>query len=74
MRKSVYAMATMDTKCDELCFVADCIRKTRLDVVVVDLSTRGRSDLANISARTLAVGGHSLRSDQVPGKPIVVGP
>ena len=67
MRKSVYAMATMDTKCDELCFVADCIRKTGLDVVVVDLSTRGQSNLANISARTVA-GGHSLRSDQVPGE------
>lgn len=67
MKKSVYAMATMDTKCDELCFVADCIRKTGLDVVIVDLSTRGHSDLADISARTVA-GGYSLRSDKVSGE------
>jgi uncharacterized protein (UPF0261 family) len=67
MEKSVYAMATMDTKGDELCFVTDCIRKTGLDVVLVDLSTRGHSDLANISARTVA-GAHSRGPDQVLGE------
>jgi uncharacterized protein (UPF0261 family) len=67
MLKSIYAMATMDTKGDELCFVADCIRKTGLDVVMVDLSTRGHSDLADVSARTVA-NVHSRGSNQVFGQ------
>ncbi|QDT43664.1 hypothetical protein Pan241w_37660 [Gimesia alba] len=54
MRKTIYALATMDTKGDELCFVADCIRQTGLDVVLIDLSTRGSSDRADISAQTVA--------------------
>ncbi|WP_339730459.1 Tm-1-like ATP-binding domain-containing protein [uncultured Gimesia sp.] len=54
MRKTIYAMATMDTKGDELCFVADCIRRAGLDVVLVDLSTQGHSDRADISAQTIA--------------------
>ena len=67
MQKSIYAMATMDTKGDELCFVADCIRKTGLDVVIVDLSTRGNSDLANVSARTVAAA-HSSGPHHVLGQ------
>ena len=67
MQKSIYAMATMDTKSDELCFVADCIRKTGLEVVIVDLSTRGNSDLANVSARTVA-DAHSQGPNQVLGQ------
>lgn len=54
MRQSIYAMATMDTKADELCFVADCIRQANLDVVLVDLSTQGHSNLADITAQTVA--------------------
>lgn len=54
MRKTIYALATMDTKGDELCFVADCIRKAGLDMVLVDLSTQGSSNRADIAARTIA--------------------
>jgi uncharacterized protein (UPF0261 family) len=54
MRQSIYAMATMDTKGDELCFVADCIRRAGLEVVLVDLSTRGTSNRADVAAGTVA--------------------
>ncbi|WP_417387068.1 Tm-1-like ATP-binding domain-containing protein [Gimesia sp.] len=54
MSKTIYALATMDTKADEICFVADAIRNAGLDVVLVDLSTRGHSDRADISAETVA--------------------
>ncbi|WP_417389592.1 Tm-1-like ATP-binding domain-containing protein [Gimesia sp.] len=54
MRKIIYALATMDTKADELCFVADAICNTGLDVVLVDLSTRGSAEQADITAETVA--------------------
>ncbi|QDT98418.1 Tm-1-like ATP-binding domain-containing protein [Gimesia aquarii] len=54
MRKTIYAMATMDTKGEELCFVANYIRRAGFDVVLVDLSTRNKSDRADIAARTIA--------------------
>ncbi|MFH1302061.1 MAG: Tm-1-like ATP-binding domain-containing protein [Planctomycetota bacterium] len=54
MRNTIFALATMDTKADEICFVADAIRNADLDVVLVDLSTRGHSDRADISAQTIA--------------------
>ncbi len=54
MRKTIDALATIDTKGDELCFVADCIRKAGLDVVLVELSTQVSSDRANISANHIA--------------------
>jgi len=54
MRRTIYALATMDTKGEELCFVADCIRQAGLDVMLVDLSTRGRSDRADVSVETIA--------------------
>ncbi|MEQ8635034.1 Tm-1-like ATP-binding domain-containing protein [Gimesia maris] len=55
MPQTVYALATMDTKADELCFVADTIRRTRLEVTLVDLSTRGSSEQTNITAQSVAV-------------------
>lgn len=54
MPQTVYALATMDTKADELCFVADTIRKTGLEVTLVDLSTRSSSEQTNITAQTVA--------------------
>ena len=54
MPQTVYALATMDTKADVLCFVADTIRKTGLEVTLVDLSTRGSSEQTNITAQTVA--------------------
>jgi uncharacterized protein (UPF0261 family) len=66
MQPTVYALATMDTKGEELCFVADCIRRTGVRVVLVDVSTRGRSDRAEISAETIARA-HPRSSEQVLG-------
>jgi uncharacterized protein (UPF0261 family) len=54
MGQSIYALATMDTKCDELCFVADTIRGAGVEVLLIDLSTRGGSDRADVTARTVA--------------------
>ncbi|QDT28395.1 hypothetical protein Enr10x_37370 [Gimesia panareensis] len=59
MEPTVYALATMDTKGEELCFVADCIRRTGVKVMLVDVSTGGVSERADISARTIA---HSHQS------------
>ena len=54
MPAAIYALATMDTKADELCYVAERIRAQGLTVVMVDLSTRGSSNLADIPATTVA--------------------
>lgn len=40
MARSVYAIATMDTKGHELAFVADCIRAAGVTVVTVDVGTK----------------------------------
>jgi len=66
MQPTVYALATMDTKGEELCFVADCIRRSGVRVVLVDVSTRGSSDRAEISAETIARA-HPRSSEQVLG-------
>ena len=66
MRKTIYALGTMDTKADELCFVAEAIREAGCDVALVDLSTRGSSDRADISAQTIAAS-HPEGSENVLG-------
>jgi uncharacterized protein (UPF0261 family) len=40
MGRSVYAIATMDTKGHELAFVADCLRAVGVTVVTVDVGTK----------------------------------
>ncbi|MDF1745416.1 MAG: Tm-1-like ATP-binding domain-containing protein, partial [Gimesia sp.] len=47
--------------------MADCIRHAGLDVVLVDLSTRGNSDLADIMAHTIAQA-HPAGPDNVLGQ------
>jgi uncharacterized protein (UPF0261 family) len=42
MGRSVYAIATMDTKGHELAFVADCLRAAGVAVVTVDVGTKER--------------------------------
>lgn len=66
MQPTVYALATMDTKGEELCFVADAIRRAGVDVVLVDVSTQGCSERADISAETIA-GSHPDGLEQVLG-------
>jgi uncharacterized protein (UPF0261 family) len=67
MRQTVLALATMDTKGEELRFVADSIRRADLDVLLVDLSTRGKSTDADVSARTVAAA-HPNGVDGVLGR------
>ena len=66
MQPTVLALATMDTKGDEIRFVADSIRQDGLDVLTVDVSTRGFSQAADISARTVAAA-HPEGADAVLG-------
>lgn len=56
MSQAVYAIATMDTKGDELEFVARCLREAGATVKVVDVSTRGP-----------AVGMPDITRDEVTG-------
>lgn len=54
MSPLIYALATIDTKSEEIGFVADCIRHRGLHAVLIDLSTRGTSERADVSAQTVA--------------------
>jgi uncharacterized protein (UPF0261 family) len=67
MRQTVLALATMDTKAAEIRFVADCIRRYGLEVVLVDLSTRGASEDADVAARTIAAA-HPKGAEAVLGQ------
>ncbi|MCA8993076.1 MAG: Tm-1-like ATP-binding domain-containing protein [Planctomycetaceae bacterium] len=40
MSKQVYAIATMDTKGEEIAFVADCLRNAGVDVQTIDVGTK----------------------------------
>ena len=42
----VFAVSTMDTKAEELAWVAKCMRQTGLNVVMVDVSTSKATDVA----------------------------
>ena len=66
MQPTVLALATMDTKGNEIRFVANAIRQDGLDVLTVDVSTRGFSQAADISARTVAAA-HPEGADAVLG-------
>jgi len=46
MPRHVYAIATMDTKGDELAFVANCLRVVGVQVLTVDVSTSGQGSAA----------------------------
>ena len=54
MRQSTYAIANIDTQVDALCFLSACLRRTAQHLVLVDLSTKGASDRADVTARTVA--------------------
>jgi len=55
LRPSVYAVATMDTKGEEILYVADCIRAAGAAVTVVDVGTRsGAEQGANVGCETVA--------------------
>jgi len=61
----VYAIATMDTKGEELAFTAEALRRTGLDVTVVDVGTQGpplglqtlSDDIHRVARETVAAAG-----------------
>lgn len=58
LKKHVYAVATMDTKGDELAFVARCLRDAGIATKTVDVSTGGA-----------AIGIPDVTRDEVTGQP-----
>ncbi len=52
---SVYAIATMDTKGQEILYVAECVRQAGADVVVVDVGTQAQvQGVPDVSRETVA--------------------
>jgi uncharacterized protein (UPF0261 family)/ABC-type branched-subunit amino acid transport system ATPase component len=52
--RAAYVVGTFDTKGRELFFIRQCLEKTGLRVVTVDLSTSGRTSTASIHPREVA--------------------
>jgi uncharacterized protein (UPF0261 family)/ABC-type branched-subunit amino acid transport system ATPase component len=52
--RAAYVAGTFDTKARELFFIRQCLEKTGLRVVTVDLSTSGRTSTASIHPREVA--------------------
>ncbi|MCZ6632499.1 MAG: Tm-1-like ATP-binding domain-containing protein [bacterium] len=64
MGKTVYAIATMDTKGEEIAYVAQCARNAGADVVVVDVGTQtgpqGAPDVSREEIAACHVGGSGV--------------
>jgi uncharacterized protein (UPF0261 family) len=58
MGQSVYAVATMDTKGEELAYVAQCVRAAGAPVVTVDVGTKGPSAVAADTDRATVAACH----------------
>ena len=69
MTASVYAVATMDTKGDELAFVANCLRDAGGEVRTVDVGTQGPPTLAADISREEVLGDSSLPAEDGRGRP-----
>ena len=54
MAKTVYVVGTCDTKAEELAYARSLIRATGVDAVLVDVGTRGETDVADVPAREVA--------------------
>jgi len=54
MRQAILALATMDTKGEEIHFVANCVRCSGLEVVLIDLSTSDNGEDTDVTARSVA--------------------
>lgn len=64
MSQDVYAIATMDTKGEEIAFVADCLRAANVPVTVVDVGTAAPPSVAPDVARE-DVWSHSVSGEQL---------
>ncbi|MEO1995125.1 MAG: Tm-1-like ATP-binding domain-containing protein, partial [Planctomycetaceae bacterium] len=60
MSSAVYAVATMDTKDEELCFVAQCLRDAGVDVRTVDVGTTPGASIAADVSRDVVLDGKVL--------------
>ncbi len=60
---SVYAIATMDTKGQELAYLARCLRSAGIDVKTVDVGTHAAPSVAADIARDRVLGDHSIDVD-----------
>ena len=61
----VFAVATFDTKAEELTWVATCLRQALVDVVTVDVSASQATDAADINvAEVLTAAGRTLSAVQ----------
>lgn len=55
MSRSVYAVATLDTKGRELAFVAECMRQAGVETIIVDVGTAAPATVpADVSRETVA--------------------
>ena len=66
MQKAVYAIATMDTKGQELAYVAQCLRAVGVDVKTVDVGTQSDPTVQPDITRTTVTGGRptSVQDDR----------
>ncbi len=60
MTSSVYAVATMDTKAEEIAYVARCLRDAGVSVKTVDVGTHDAPTIAPDVSRELVLGDASL--------------
>lgn len=60
MNRSVYAIATMDTKGEELAYVAACLRTAGVDVKTIDVGTLNEPLVAADISRETVLGGKAI--------------
>jgi uncharacterized protein (UPF0261 family) len=60
MTKAVYAVATMDTKAEEIAFVAQCVKSAGANVATVDVGTQQEPSIVPDISRDQILGGKSL--------------
>lgn len=70
MSSAVYAIATMDTKAEEIAFVADCLRDAGLSVKTVDVGTGPPPTIAPDVAREVVLAGSTLPSSADRGQAV----
>ena len=63
----VYAVATMDTKGDEIAFVARCLKEAGVDVLTVDVGTMSDPAVTPDILRSHVLGAHSLPAGEDRG-------
>lgn len=67
MIAAVYAVATMDTKGEELAFAATCLRDAGVEVRTVDVGTQRPPTVAADISREEVLGDSSLPADNGHG-------